>query len=120
MSFTNEPISSYFQELSGPKFTEIVFYLLPEKEKFSLELEIFPLNTSTEDIRPVLQILAKFLGRKDVMVVDNSILGMFSLMMKPRVILDIPTYLENVINNQFSHANIEEICKSMHRSLPSF
>lgn len=34
-------------------------------------------------------------------MVDKTILGMFTLMMKPGVVLYIPAYLENVVNTQF-------------------
>ena len=104
--FTNESLSTYFQELSGLRFTQILFFLIPEKENFSFESDTFRLSSFAKDVRQILQILAKVLGREDAMVVDKSILGMFALMMKPGVVLHIPTYLESVINNQFMSLSI--------------
>ena len=52
-------------------------------------------------MRPIIQILANILGEEDFFMIYREIFSMFALMMKPRVVLDIPTYLENFVNNQF-------------------
>lgn len=43
----------------------------------------FPLDTFVEEVRLVLQILAKILGKEDTNTMDKTILRMFSLMMNP-------------------------------------
>ncbi len=42
----------------------------------------FPLDTFVEEVRPVLQIMAKMLRRDNTNIVDKSILGMFSFVSK--------------------------------------
>ena len=46
------------------------------------------------------------MGKEDVAMVDKSVLGMFSLMMNPEVILDILAYLEDVVNTQFTNLSL--------------
>ena len=41
---------------------------------------------------PVLSHIAKILGKDDDNAVDKSVLGMFAMMMKPGMVLDIPSY----------------------------
>ena len=74
---------------------------MPEKAHFPLDLNKFPPSLFTEYMRPILQILAKIMGKEHDVMIDREILGMFALMMKPGVVLEIPTYLENYIYNQF-------------------
>ena len=57
-------------------------------------------------MRPILQVLAKILGKEDVIMVHKSVLGVFSLVMNPEVILDIPDYLEDVFKTQFMNLSL--------------
>ena len=51
-----------------------------------------------EDVRPVLRCISKILGKEDDNSINKSILGMFTLMMNPGVVLDIPSYWKEVVN----------------------
>ena len=44
--------------------------------------------------------ISKILGKEEKNIIDKSVLGLFALMMKPRVVLDIPSYWQEVINTQ--------------------
>ena len=39
------------------------------------------------------------MGKDDDKAVDKSILGIFSMMMKPGMVLDIPSYWQEVVNS---------------------
>ena len=87
-------------------YAKIVFDLMPSGKQFSLESSQFPLNSFVEDIRLIIQILTKILGRDDVLVIDKVTLGIFNLMMKPSVVLDIPDFWEGKINAQFMNLSL--------------
>ena len=53
------------------------------------------------EVKLVLSCIANILGKDDDSTVDKSILMMFSMMMKPRLVLDIPSYWKEVVNSQF-------------------
>lgn len=63
MSFSDEFISTHFQDLTGLEFSQILFYLMIEKTQFSLDSHKFCLNIFVEDTRSVIQILDKILGK---------------------------------------------------------
>ena len=42
----------------------------------------------------------EILGRDDDREIDKAALGMFALMMKPGVVLDIPSFWQEVVNSQ--------------------
>lgn len=75
-------------------------------KKFSLDSTQFPLDDFSEVVKPILQILAIFFGKEDTAVIDKAILGIFSVMMKPDVVLDIPSFGEGVINAQFMNLSL--------------
>lgn len=96
----------YFENLLGQEYAQIVFYLIPSGKQFYLQSNHFLLNTFVEDVRPILQILTKVLGRDDASVIDKATLGIFSLMMKPKFVLDIPYFWEGVINAKFMNISL--------------
>ncbi len=63
----------------------------------------FPLDTFVEEVRPMLNIPAKILGKEDTNTLDKAILGMFSLMMNQYIFFDIPSFWEKMINSQSSN-----------------
>ena len=48
----------------------------------------------------MLRCISKILGKEDDSTIDKSVLGMFSLLMKPKVVLDIPSYWQEFVNTQ--------------------
>ena len=66
---------------------------MPDSKEFSMEV-------FDEDVRPVLRCISKILGKEDDNTIDKSFLGMFALMMKPKVVLDIPSYWQEFVNTQ--------------------
>jgi len=46
-------------------------------------------------------VIYKILGKEDSRQVDKAVLGFFTVMMKPEVILDIPAFWLDTINTQF-------------------
>ena len=48
----------------------------------------------------MLRCIANILGKVDDGTVDKSILGMFAMMMKPRLVLDIASYWQEAFNTQ--------------------
>ena len=52
------------------------------------------------EVRAVLRCIAKILGKYDDSTVEKSVLGMFTMMMKPGVVLDIPSYWQEAVNSQ--------------------
>lgn len=75
-------------------------FLLPSRKNLPFEPTHFPLDTFPKEVRPILQILAEILGREDKTIIDEAILGIFSLMMNPEMIFDIPTFWERMVNSQ--------------------
>ena len=92
--------------MPGPEFAQTLFYLMPEKTQFSLYSNNFSLNLFVAYMKPVLQVLAKVLGKEDTAMVENLVLGMFSLMMKAGVVLYILYYLEDVVNTHFMNLSL--------------
>ena len=52
------------------------------------------------EVRSVLRCIAKIFGKDNNSTVDKSILGMVAMMMKPRVVMDIPSYWQEAFNSQ--------------------
>ena len=52
------------------------------------------------ETHPILSHIAKIMGKDDDNAVDKSVLGMFAMMMKPRMVLDIPSYWQEAVNSQ--------------------
>lgn len=57
----------------------------PDNKEFSMDI-------FDAEIRPGLRNIVKILGKEDDNAVDKSVLQMFTLMMKSRKLLDIPSY----------------------------
>ena len=90
--FTEESLVSYYDNLSPQEFFHVTFFLAPKSGQFSLDGNLFSLDIFAVDIRPVLQVISKILGKEDSKHVDKVVLGLSSLTMKPEVVLDIPTF----------------------------
>jgi len=70
------------------------FFVMPPAQYFYMEPTQFTLEIFIEYVRSILQIISKVLGREDTHVIDQTILGMFTLMLQPETIFDIPDYWE--------------------------
>lgn len=66
-------------------------------------MEIFDI-----EVQPVLSSIAKILGKDDDSTVDKSILGMFSMMMNPGIVLDIPSYWKEAFNSQLMSLSLTD------------
>lgn len=100
-TFTEESLISYYDSMYPQELSHVTSFLAPKSSQFSLDGNIFSLEMFAVDIRTVLQVIAKILGKEDSKQVYKVVLGFFSLMMKPEVVLDIPTFLVDAINTQF-------------------
>jgi len=92
LSFSEESLTTYFEELSELESAIIHLYLMTNGKQFPVDCSHFPLDIFDEVVRPVLQVLTRILEKEDTVVVDRVVLGMFAVMMKLGVVLDIPTY----------------------------
>lgn len=70
----------------------MTLFLLPTRQQLHMDPTQLFLETFFEDVRPILQIIAKVLGREDTTFIDKDILGMFNLILQPKVVVDIPAY----------------------------
>ena len=61
-----------------------------------------------EEVRLVLRCISNILGKDDDSIVDKSVLGMFALMMKPGVVLDIPSYWQEAVNSQLMSLSLTD------------
>ena len=52
-----------------------------------------------EETLLVLSSIAKILGKENVITVDRLFLGMFIMMIKPSMVLDIPSFWQEVVNS---------------------
>lgn len=100
-TFTKESLISYYDSMSPQELSHVTSFLAPKSSQFSLDGNIFSLEMFVVDISYVLQVIAKILGKEDSNLVDKFFLGFLSLMMKPEVVLDIPTFWVDAINTQF-------------------
>ena len=57
-----------------------------------LEGEEFSLEAFDAEYRPILSCIAEILGKDNDQTVNKSVLGMYVIMMKPGVVLDIPSF----------------------------
>jgi len=93
-TFSEESSLSTFQDLYSSNYAQLSFFLMPARKKLPMEPPQFPLDTFVEEVRLMLQILAKILGKEDTNTVDKAILGIFSLMMNLEIVFDIPSFGE--------------------------
>ena len=75
-------------------------YLRSNSKEAQLEGEEFSLEVFDAEYRPILSCIAEILGKDNDHTVDKSVLGMYALMMKPGVVLDIPSFWQEVVNSQ--------------------
>ena len=67
-------------------------HLRSNSKEARLEGEEFSLEVFDAKYRPILSYIAEILGKDNAHTVDKLVLGMFALMMKPGVVLDIPSF----------------------------
>jgi len=67
-------------------------FLMPNGKHLPMDPTHFPLDTFALEVRPILQTLAKILGREDTNIIDKFIIGVFSLMMSPKTVFYIPSF----------------------------
>ena len=58
------------------------------------------------EVKPMLSCIANILGKDDDRTMDKSVLGMFAMMMKPGVVLDIPSYWQEAFNSQLTSLSL--------------
>ena len=84
---------THYDSLVGQEFNQFVFFLKPNMKRF------VPDSNSPWKFL-MLSCISKIVGKEDDNIIGKSVLGMFALMMKPRVVLDIPSYWQEVVNTQ--------------------
>lgn len=79
---------------------------MPHRKTLSLDPTLFSVDNFVEEFRPILQEIFRVLGKDENYVIDHATIGMFHLVMKPNVILNIPTFLEDLLNSQLLNFNL--------------
>ena len=72
----------------------------PNTQQFIPNSKEFPMEVFDIEVKPVLSCIAKILGKDDNSTVEKSILGMFIMMMKLGLALDIPSYWQEVVKSK--------------------
>ena len=99
IQFSDDSLVQYYDNLAGEEFNQFMFHLKPNMNQFQLDWKEFDMGVFEAKTPPVLSHIAKFLGKDDDNIVDKSVLGMFSMMMKPGMVLDIPSYWQEAVNS---------------------
>lgn len=94
-SFTEESLISYFDNVSPQELSHVTYFLAAKSCHFSLDGILFSLEIFAINIRPVLQVIAKILGKEDSKHVDKVVLVFFFLL---KIILRGGS--ESVLSNQ--------------------
>lgn len=85
--FSEETMFSTFH-LSASNYAQLNLFLMHSGKHLPMEMPMepthFPLDTFVEEVRPILQILAKILGMEDTTTMEKAILGMFSSILNPK------------------------------------
>ena len=77
-----------------------MFHLRPNLKHFQPECEEFNMEDFDAENRPVLSSIAKILGKENNVTVDKSVPGIFAMMMKPGMVLDVPSFWQEAFNSQ--------------------
>ena len=99
VQFSDDSLITYYDNLAGQEFNQFIHFLKSNKHNFVPDNKEFPMEVFDIEVKPVLRCIAKFLGKDDDSTVDKSILGMFAMMMKPGVLLDIQSYWQEAVNS---------------------
>ena len=83
---------AHYDSLASQEYNQFISFLKPNTQQFAPDNKYFPMEVFDIEVRPVLKCITKILGKDDDSTVDKSVMGMFALMMKPGVVLDIPSY----------------------------
>jgi len=105
-SVYEETLVARFQNFSGGDYDKLSFHLIPHGNIFSLDPTFFPLYSFAEYVKPILQVIAKVLGKENTSIIDRVVTGIFNFFMQPEVILDIPTFWEGLVNSKLSNLNL--------------
>jgi len=100
LQFFENSLARYFEDLSNEEFGEYMSYLRSNSKEAQLEGEEFSLEVFDAEYRPILSCIAEILGKYNDQIVDKLVLGMYALMMKPGVVLDIPSFWQEIVNSQ--------------------
>ena len=100
LQFSEDSLARYFEDLSNEEFSLCMSYLRSKSEEVQLEGEEFSLEAFDAEYRPILSCIAEILGKENDQTVDKLVLGMYALMMKPGVVLDIPYFWQEIVNSQ--------------------
>ena len=92
VQFSDDSLVACYDSLAGQDFNQFIHFLKPNTQQFQPDSKYFPMKIFDTEVQPVLSSVAKILGKDDDSTVDKSILGMFAMMMKPGMVLDIPSY----------------------------
>ena len=65
-------------------------------KQFALESKEFSMEIFNTEFQLVMKCISKILGKEDDNTIGKLVLGMFALMMKLGVVLDIPSYWQEV------------------------
>ena len=98
---------TYYESLAGEEFNQFMFHLKLNMKQFQPECGEFSMGVFNEDTRPVLSSFAKILGKEDDVMVDKSVLGMFTMMMKPGMVMDIPSFWQEAVNLQLMSLSLK-------------
>lgn len=80
-TFFDETLLSFYQTCQQRKKKFVQIYFPPSAVLPSKSTQ-FPVTCFVDNVRPMLQIIAKILGRNETSVVDYQIIGLFHLMMQ--------------------------------------
>jgi len=64
-TFIEESLISYYDSMSPQELSHVTSFLAPKSSQFSLDGNLFSLEMFAVDIRPMLQVIAKILGKED-------------------------------------------------------
>lgn len=95
-----------FQNLSAEDYAKLSLNIMPFNHTFSLEPTLFPLDSFVVDVKPILQVISRVLGKYNTYIIDHAFIGIFNLVMQPDVILDILAFWESSVNSQLLNFNI--------------
>lgn len=104
--FWEEIQLSGFQNLFGSNYAQLNFFFIPFGKHFHFKPTNFHMDTFVDEVKSILQIMAKILGREDTNVINRAILGMFIFLMNHETIFDIPAFWEKRVNSQLIHISL--------------
>ena len=76
-TFIEKNLVSYYDNLSPQEFSHVTSFLAPKSRQFSLDINMFSLDIFVVDIRRILQVISKIVGKEDPKKVHKVVLGFF-------------------------------------------